>query len=627
MDYTSIKKLAEKYKIDFYQFISYLEYLSIPIESKDKTKVISNEHIQMIERLISLYDTNQIAYMKSHQIEPFFEGTLLLDLRKKYNLNEKQFRAKCPNIGLEFKYVYSDSECQQFDDYISNGTKNRADLREEKYIREGWIPLRKVIEEFGKEYQFSKNTALDMLRRLNIGVYKPIHQLSFINSEQKKQFENFLKQFNTPLERRLSLQEKTCIEKYGVVNPSLTEKSRDKISRKIRDMKEQRLQKSKKTCMEKYGVENIFQRKDIINKNKQNNRKEIDYIHSIGGILTRELSALFNKDYTTIVRLLDKLNIKQEYGIHYFIYEKDLKILDKYCDTTEFHSASHAEKDLVNFIKSIYPETIVENSKQIIPPLELDIFLPERHLAIEFNGVYWHNELRLSSSYHLNKTMECNKKGIDLIHVFEDDWNNKPEIIKSMIASRLGIYKEKYMARKLKLEEVSREEAKDFFDKNHIQGFAQGSKFFALFNEDKIIQCVCINQKGFHDGNIELTRMATKINTQVVGGFSKLVSYAYRYFGYKPIISYINRAWFNGKGYLNSGFKITGINPPSYYYVVNGRKIHKSHFRKNRIKNLYEKGELDFYDKTKTEHELMLENHIYRIYDCGTIKVQWDKFE
>ena len=81
------------------------------------------------------------------------------------------------------------------------------------------IPLRKVIEEFGKEYQFSKNTALDMLRRLNIEVYKPLHQLSFINSEQKKQFEDFLRQFKSANERRLYMQKQTCLKKYGVENP------------------------------------------------------------------------------------------------------------------------------------------------------------------------------------------------------------------------------------------------------------------------------------------------------------------------------------------------------------------------------------------------------------------------
>ena len=115
MDYISVKKLSEKYKIDFYQFISYLEFLNIPIEIENSIKTISNENIALIDKFISTYTTNQITYMKSHKVQLFFNGTLLLDLRKKYNLNEKQFKNKCVNADLEFKYVYSNEECKKFD--------------------------------------------------------------------------------------------------------------------------------------------------------------------------------------------------------------------------------------------------------------------------------------------------------------------------------------------------------------------------------------------------------------------------------------------------------------------------------------------------------------------------------
>ena len=92
----------------------------------------------------------------------------------------------------------------------------------------------------------------------------------------------------------------------------------------------------------------------------------------------------------------------------------------------------------------------------------------------------------------------------------------------------------------------------------------------------------------------------------------------------KSITSYVYKAWFNGKGYIESGFKIVKENNPSYSYVVNGRRVHKSHFRKNKIKKMFERGELKFYDSNKTEHENMIENKIYRIYDCGTMKVIYE---
>ena len=185
MDYISVKKLSEKYKIDFYQFISYLEFLNIPIEIENNIKTISNENIALIDKFVSTYTTNQIAYIKSHNVQPFFNGTLLLDLRKKYNLNEKQFKSKCVNADLEFKYVYSNEECEKFDKYI-NKKLNKAELREEKYIKEGWIPLRNIFNELSEKYDFSDGTAMKILEYLKIEIYKPSHQFAFINEEQKE---------------------------------------------------------------------------------------------------------------------------------------------------------------------------------------------------------------------------------------------------------------------------------------------------------------------------------------------------------------------------------------------------------------------------------------------------------
>lgn len=105
-----------------------------------------------------------------------------------------------------------------------------------------------------------------------------------------------------------------------------------------------------------------------------------------------------------------------------------------------------------------------------------------------------------------------------------------------------------------------------------------------LFYEDELMQAISITFKGWHDGNTELTRMTTKLNTQVIGGFSKLMKHISDYIEYKSITSYVYKAWFNGKGYIESGFKIVKENNPSYSYVVNGRRVHKSHFRKDKIK-------------------------------------------
>ena len=302
MDYISVKKLSEKYKIDFYRFISYLEFLNIPIEIKNNIKTISNENIALIDKFISTYTTSQIAYMKSHNVQPFFNGTLLLDLRKKYNLNEKQFKNKCVNADLEFKYVYSNEECKKFDEYI-NKKLNKAELREEKYIKEGWIPLRDIIDELGDKYNFSVNTGKSMIRSLNIEVYKPLDNLSFLSKEQKEKFEEFLKKFDSAKERKLFFQEQTCMKKYGVSNPSCSNEARNKISEKVKEScTEERQKKIEESKLKKYGKRSITDSEKSMKSRIENNG-----------------SLVVNHKYE-----YDNLQFHSSWELYYYIYEKEI---------------------------------------------------------------------------------------------------------------------------------------------------------------------------------------------------------------------------------------------------------------------------------------------------------------
>ncbi len=406
---------------------------------------------------------------------------------------------------------------------------------------------------------------------------------------------------------------KTCLERYGFENPSQSKEIKEKV---------------KKINLEKFGVKNLSQNKQIKKKIKQKQNKKLEFAKSQNLLSVSDLANKFNHEKSTITFVLKKLKInikKFDLDDRYYISPSDLPILEDYFAKTEMNGKSFLETQVADYVKSICNYEIIENSKKIIPPKELDIYIPQKKVAIEFDGLYWHDENHIENNYHLNKTIACEEKGIDLIHVFEDDWLNRKEIVKSMIASRLGIYEQKIFARKCKCKILDYSLYKDllqsFFDENHLQGFTHCDVFVGLIYNDELVQCMGFNEKGWHDGNTELTRMATKINTQVIGGFSKLMKFVTEVYGYKNITSYINRAWFNGKGYFNSGFKVVKINPPNYYYVVDFTRVHKSHFRKDKIKRLYENNLFAYYDENENEHELMLKNEIFRIYDCGTIKV------
>ena len=455
------------------------------------------------------------------------------------------------------------------------------------------------------------------------------------NKIKETNLERYGKEHATQSEQIKEKTKNTNLKKWGVEYPILTKEIKDKARKTLLDnygvehplQNDELLKKAKITNLNIFGTECVFFNEDIKNKIKNTQLNKLNYAKSQNLVTINDLVKMFNRDETTIlndIRLLNLKIIKFDNDTRFYIEKSNFPTLSDFFAKTNTCSISYSEKELVDFVKSIYFDEIVENTKRIIPPKELDIYIPKMKLAIEYNGLYWHDENHVDKNYHLTKTNMCNEKGIDLIHVFEDDWLYKKEIVKSMIASRFGVYKEKIFARKCQIKEIEKDQAKIFFNENHLQGFAYGDLYLGLIFNDELIQCICINKKGWHDGNVELTRMATKLNIQVIGGFSKLMKHISDYIEYKSITSYVYKAWFNGKGYIKIGFKIVKENNPSYSYVVNGRRVHKSHFRKDKIKKMFERGELKFYDSNKTEHENMIENKIYRIYDCGTMKVIYE---
>ena len=283
-----------------------------------------------------------------------------------------------------------------------------------------------------------------------------------------------------------------------------------------------------------------------------------------------------------------------------------------------FHtSISNKEIEIFNFLKSIYNGKIITSDRNILNGLELDIYLPEINLAIEFDGLYWHNELNKENNYHLNKTNFCEKQGIQLIHIFEDEWIYKKEIIESILKNKLGLITNKIYARKTEIKEIDTKIAKDFMNNNHIQGYTNSSVKIGLYYENRLVSAMLFTKKVVggrisFDG-YELSRFVNILNTNVIGGASKLLKYFEK--KYKPleIRSYADRRWFDGKMYEILGFKQTHINKASYWYVIGDKRKHKSLFTKKKIKIQ------GFNIENKTEHEIMFERKIYRIYDCGTI--------
>ena len=96
-------------------------------------------------------------------------------------------------------------------------------------------------------------------------------------------------------------------------------------------------------------------------------------------------------------------------------------------------STSKYEDEIADYISTFYSGELVRNSRNIISPLELDLYYPDKKIAVEFNGDYWHNESRVTSDYHYNKFKKCFDSGITLVSIFEHEWLSNKDSIKDYL--------------------------------------------------------------------------------------------------------------------------------------------------------------------------------------------------
>jgi hypothetical protein len=248
--------------------------------------------------------------------------------------------------------------------------------------------------------------------------------------------------------------------------------------------------------------------------------------------------------------------------------------------------------------------------------MELDIYFRSRNVAVEYNGLYWHSESAVGRSFHKAKTDACNELGIDLIQVFEDEWHNKPDIVKSIINTRIGSYTSRYFARKTELVKVSAAEAGDFYDANHIQGRVPCKDHYGLLVGKELVAMASFGNRSHlfkNNDDLELIRFCTKLNTQVVGGLSKLLAV------HKDITikTYCDLRLFNGSGYKAVGFRELHTSPPSYFYIKGGKRFSRFNFQKHKLSEA-----IEVFDPALTEVENMRNNGYHRIFDCGTLVME-----
>lgn len=425
-----------------------------------------------------------------------------------------------------------------------------------------------------------------------------------------------------------------CFEKYGVEYPTQTESVK---------------QKSRETCQEKYGVSHHQQTKEWKEKIKDvcQEKYQVDSVMQVPEFKKRQEESLFQKYGVTSPLRSDVLKKKAEetcierYGVKNYASTEEYRI--KYTATCikrygKSHPMSNTE------VKSRSLENRLEKYGTLIPNLgktqktmqewlnslgnfkfnpdltilkekEIDLYEPTLKIGVEYCGLYWHNEISpepRGRSYHYNKFLQCNKLGVKLFTIFEDEWLNHESKCKNIIKSALGVFDNRIYARNCKFVEVSKNEANNFLDSYHLLGSSVSIRYnFGLKFENELVGLISLGKhhRKLSDINV-ISRVCFCHGIQVVGGMSKMLKGCVDS-GFKGLITWSDNRWSSGNMYLKSGFKLEAELPPDYSYV----------YKKTRISKQSQKKSNTGCPSETTEREWALQHGLARIWDCG--KKRW----
>lgn len=329
-------------------------------------------------------------------------------------------------------------------------------------------------------------------------------------------------------------------------------------------------------------------------------------------------------------------HLREIHGITMDVYKEQFPFAETVCTrlselhseyTTEmnktmsFKRQSSAELELSSIL-SEYVD-VVECDKTF--GVEFDLFIPDKLVAIEVNGLLYHSENYggKGKNYHLDKTKVAERNGIHLIHVFEDEWMFNKNLVVKKILHVLGVGDQpRVFARKCDIREVTDNDVvAEFLDANHIQGYRSGGYKYGAYTGDVLVAVMVFGNlrkalgSSRSDGVFELVRFATDIDIVGVGLFSKMLTHFIREVDPDEIISFADRRWSSSLSnvYETNGFTFDGATKPNYWYIINKRRKHRYNYTKHKI---VEMGG----NPNKSEWQNMIDSGIDRVWDCGQLK-------
>lgn len=456
------------------------------------------------------------------------------------------------------------------------------------------------------------------------------HGIENYNNMEKNK-ETKLKRYGNEKYNNREKYKETLIKKYGSnINPLISKANKEKSKKGILGFQ---TGKYKETLMEKYGVINTSQIEEVKEKIKKKTWENMYNSLFEEKRISELLTPLFSfNDYKGCGEeyLFKCLGCNQEF----YSNLTDGRIPRCYICNPRYSERSLKQKEVYDFLKSILPEDtiICYNDRTILDNMELDIYIPSHNLAIEFDGLYCHSELsgKKDRNYHLDKTNLCLSKGVRLIHLFEDEWIFKQDIVRNRLRHILNLTSDRIYARNCLIKEIDTKQKNEFLNNYHLQGEDKSSiKLGAFYGDDELVAVMTFGAnrialgKSNIQGEYELYRFCQG-EKQVIGIAGKLLHYFIENYKPEKISTYSDKRWGDAENGLYSqiGFSYVGDTIPNYWYFnENLYRQHRFSFRKNVLNE-----RLDTFDPIFTEWENMQLNNYDRIWDCGNMKFEWKNY-
>lgn len=573
-------------------YYRYIEYTKVCDKYSCSKKDCSNKKIKEVNlikygvdspmKLQSTKDKLKKSTLDKYGVENVFQSEIIKEKSKKTVLDKygvdnimklEENIKKVKKTNLE---KYGNEHPSKLDFFKEKSKETKLEKYGNKNYNNREKNKKTVLDKYGVENVFQSEIIKEKSKKTSIEKY---------NTEYYNQTNEFREKSKL-----------TNLKKYGVDNYTKSDEFKERV--KLTNLEKygvehyNNIEKSKKTILDKYGVDNIMHSEEF-RKDNFKISKNINYLKHINGNIS-----LFKCD--------SKLD--HNFEISSDLYLSRIKYNTPLCTICYpiGYNKSIKEKEVVNYIEGI--KNIICNYKIGNRKIQIDVFIPELKFGIEFNGLYWHSEIYKNKNYHLDKLEYFKENGIDIIHIWEDDWDNKKDIVKSVILNKLGQTENKIYARKCEIKEVKPNEARIFLDENHIQGFVKSNLKFGLYYKDQLVSLMSFDhfegRKKMENDEWNLNRFCTKLNTNVIGGASKLLKYFIDNYNPLRIVSYADKDLSNGSLYKILGFNKVYESKPDYKYIINNKRIHKSNFKNS---------------KTGISEKNL---NILKVYDCGKIKYE-----